>query len=289
MDETMTQDATTSPSQSTLSASFGPYVQDMLSRGWGLSQLQYQPYTGQRTAFETTDPKTGQARAGYSPLEQQAFAGFGGMGQYQPGQFNTGLGAVGSVQDYMNPYMSGVTDIASREARRQADIGRQAEQARFVNPGGAGAFGGSRQAIMESERQRNLGTQLEDINTKGLQAAFDRAQQQRLNEATLGLESQRFGEQSRQFGAGQDLRGLESQLKAGQTQRGIEQAPLDFGYQQFQESMKYPYQQLGFMQSLLSGQPLAAPGAEQGTSTLGSIAQGGIAGLGLYNMLFGGK
>jgi hypothetical protein len=38
------------PSQSSLSASFGPYVMDMLSRGWGLANLPYTPFTGQRRA-----------------------------------------------------------------------------------------------------------------------------------------------------------------------------------------------------------------------------------------------
>lgn len=267
------------PSQSTVAPDFADYMGDMFSRTWGLSQLPFQPYTGQRTAFETPEGKPG-----YSPLEQQAFAGYGGLGQYQPGQFNTGLGPVGSVQDYMNPYMSGVTDIASREARRQADIGRQSEQARLAQ---AGAYGGSRQAIMESERQRNLGTQLEDINTKGLQAAFEQAQKQRLGEATLGLEGQRMGELSRQFGAGQDLRGLESQMKAGTLQRGIAQQPLDFGYQQFQESLNYPYKQLDFMQGMLSGAPIRAQPYTAGDSMLGAGLTGGIGGLSLYNALFG--
>ena len=229
------------PASSTLSANFAPYVYDMLSRGQGLASLPFQEYTGERfTGPSALQSQAFQGLAGLSgapsqfgtatQFATQAGQAAGGMG-YTPsggptyGQINTGLGSVGSVQDYMNPYMTGVTDIASREARRQADIGRQAEQARLAQ---AGAYGGSRQAIMEAERQRNLGTQLEDITTKGLQSAYDRALQQRMQEAQLGvtaqqanqqsaLEAGRQAEQSRQFGAGFGLQGLQQQLGAAQT------------------------------------------------------------------------
>lgn len=321
------------PASSTLSANFAPYVYDMLSRGQGLASLPFQEYTGERfTGPSALQSQAFQGLAGLSgapsqfgtatQFATQAGQAAGGMG-YTPsggptyGQISTGLGSVGSVQDYMNPYMTGVTDIASREARRQADIGRQAEQARLAQ---AGAYGGSRQAIMEAERQRNLGTQLEDITTKGLQSAYDRALQQRMQEAQLGvtaqqanqqsaLEAGRQAEQSRQFGAGfglqglqqqlgaaqtlgslgaqqqqAGLQGLQAQLGAGETQRQIAQQPLDFGYQQFQESLQDPYKKTTFMQSLLQGMPLKAPEYNAGQSGLMSALQGGLSGLALYNL-----
>ena len=271
-------------STGTVAPGFEGYLSDMLNRSWGLSREGFQPYTGQRFAFEGPEGKPG-----YSPLEQQAFTGLGGLGQYQTGQFNTGLGPVGSVQDYMNPYLQNVVDVQAREARRQADIGRQADQARFVNPGGAGAFGGSRQAIMDSERQRNLGTQIGDIQSKGLMAAYEQAQKQRLGEATLGLEGQRLGEQSRQFGAGQDLRTIADQMKAGTLQRGIAQEPLDFGYQQFQESMNQPYKQLTFMRDIVSGLPTNAQPYQPGQSAFGSAMQGGLLASSIFDLMSGKK
>jgi hypothetical protein len=155
-------------------------------------------------------------RAG-SQLAALAGLSAGNLGNYAPGRFanfyqtpqeyspetmSTGLGDVKSVRDYMNPYQQNVIDIQAREARRQADIGRNAEQARLAQ---AGAYGGSRQAIMEAERQRNLGTQIGDIQEKGLQAAYDRAQAQRVAESQLGLEAQKSTEQSRQYGYGQGM------------------------------------------------------------------------------------
>jgi hypothetical protein len=353
------------PSQSTLSPNFASYVYNMLGKGEAAANQPFQPFTGERFA-------------GPSGLQQQAFQGIAGLqvpgqigqasgiagnvastatglaynpqqfanqfqapGQYQAGQFNTGLGAVGSVSDYMSPYTSGVTDIAAREARRQADISRNAEQGRLSQ---AGAYGGSRQAIMESERQRNLGTQIEDIGTKGLQSAYDRAVAQRQQEAQLGLQAQQYGEQSRQFGAGQTMTGAQAaaqygqaaqqageqsrqfganyglqgldkqlaaaqalgslgaqeqqaqtglanlQLSAGEIQQRQTQNPLDFGYQQWQESLKHPYQQASYMQSLLQGMPVQARAYDSGQSGSAGALQGGISALALYQMLMeGGK
>lgn len=303
------------PSQSTLSASFAPYVYNMLEMGAGAAAQPYQAYEDPRYAAPTAlQQQAYTGIAGLTPPTQfdtatqmatQAGNAMGDM-RYDPTQFNTGLGPIRSVQDYMSDYTSGVSDIAAREATRQADISRQAEQARMAQAGG---YGGSRQAIMEAERQRNLGTQIGDIRTQGLQAAYDRANQQRIQEATLGMEAQRGSEQSRQYGANLGFQGLQGQLNAAQglgalgtqqQQAGIsalntqlaaggqqqadQQRNLDFAYQQYQESMQHPYRQASYMQSLLQGMPLEAPRYYPGDSGIGSLATGALTGAGVYNM-----
>jgi len=103
-----------------------------------------------------------------------------------------------------------------------------------------------------------------------------------------------LGEQSSQFGAkygleqfGAGLQGLQAQMAAGEKERAIAQQPLDFGYQQFQESVKFPYQQATYMQSLLGGLPLqATPYSEtSGQSGMFTGLQGALAGLALYNAM----
>lgn len=172
---------------------------------------------------------------------------------YTPGQFSTGLGAIGSVQDYMSPYQQNVIDIQAREARRQGDISRGAEQARLAQ---AGAYGGSRQAIMEAERQRNLGTQIGDIQERGLQSAYDRAVQQRMQEAQLGLQAQQYGEQARQFGT---TTGLQAQQFGEQSrqfgaQQGLSAAQLaaQFGLDA-QKAMELS-RQFGYGQQMTANQ-----------------------------------
>jgi hypothetical protein len=188
----------------------------------------------------------------------------------------------GATQAFMSPYMQNVVDINKREAQRQADIAGTQRGAKFAQ---AGAFGGARQAIENAEADRNLQQRMGDIQVTGLQSAFDQAQKQynteRQSQIAAGLGLGSLGTQ--QFGT--QLQGLQQQLGAGQTQQQLNQQPLDFGYQQFQESMKYPYQQATYMQSLLQGLPLQARAYDEGQGILGSLMQGGLSGLALYNLL----
>lgn len=180
---------------------------------------------------------------------------------YTPGEFSTGLGAVGSVQSYMNPYFQNVVDVQAREARRQADISRNAEQSRLAQ---AGAYGGSRQAIMEAERQRSLGQQIGDIQEKGLQSAYDRALAQRMQEAQLGLQAQQYGEQARQFGT---TTGLQAQQMGEQSrqfgaQQGLSAAQLaaQFGLDA-QKAMELS-RQFGYGQQMSAAQLMAQYGLD---------------------------
>ena len=99
----------------------------------------------------------------------------------------------GSADAYMSPYMQSVVGIQQREAQRAADVastGRRGEQTR------AGAFGGSRAAIMDAEAARNLATQQGDIQAQGLQAAYQQAQQQFNTEQGQGLQAQTANQQA---------------------------------------------------------------------------------------------
>jgi hypothetical protein len=71
------------------------------------------------------------------------------------------------VQAALNPQIE--------EARRQAQISRLADAGRLTQ---AGAYGGSRQAIMESELNRNLGQNVAAITGQGYQDAYTQAMNQ---------------------------------------------------------------------------------------------------------------
>jgi hypothetical protein len=191
----------------------------------------------------------------------------------------------------MDPYMQNVVDIQQREAQRTADIAGTQRGAQAV---GAGAFGGSRQAIMDAEAARNLATQKGDIQARGLQDAFSRGQNQFNTE-------QQLREQSRQYGAGLGLQGLQTAITgAGQQfQQGMDVNKLQAGYgnqqqqqvqnqltQQYEDFLaqkKFPYQQLEFQSNLLRGTPSGS------TQTLYSpnpstAQQIGALGMGAYGM-----
>jgi len=198
---------------------------------FGSSYKAPSPYAAAAETYSTVSPTT--ISSGYTaPAEYSPTAissKFVAPDPYQVGKFDTGLGALKSVQEYMSPYQQAVIDIQAREARRQADIGRTAEQARLAQ---AGAYGGSRQAIMEAERQRNLGQQIGDIQEKGLQSAFDRATQQRLQEAGLGLQAQEMGERSKQFGATQAMQAAQIGAQLGLDADKANEMARQFAYGQ---------------------------------------------------------
>ena len=113
-------------------------------------------------------PEMQAAQTGYAPNLQQ----------YQMGpaqQVGTQSYTGENVGQYMSPYMQNVVDIQKREAQRASDIAGTQAAGQAVK---SGAFGGSRAGLLEAERQRNLATQMGDIQATGQQAAFQNAQQQ---------------------------------------------------------------------------------------------------------------
>ena len=98
-----------------------------------------------------------------------------------------------AAQAGMSPYMQSVVGIQQREAQRQADIAGTERSAKAVQ---AGAFGGSRQAIMDAEAAKNLAQQQGDIQAQGSQKAYEDAQQQFNQQQQLSLNAQQSNQQT---------------------------------------------------------------------------------------------
>lgn len=92
----------------------------------------------------------------------------------------------GVSSKYMSPYMQGVIDISKREAERDYTKQMNALAAKAKS---AGAFGGARQALERSEAQRNFNQQLQDIQTKGLQSAYESGRSQYGQELSLSQQA----------------------------------------------------------------------------------------------------
>lgn len=303
------------------------------------AQNPYQQYTGDRIAgFSGLQQTAMQNAYNMAPSagtnQAQGLAGAAGLNalntQYDPASFNvnqlqtnsfTQPGAAGA---YMSPYMQNVVDIEKREAQRQADVAATGRGAQAVK---AGAFGGSRQGVMDAEAERNLALQMGDIQSKGSQAAFDRAQQQFNAEQQLGLtaqtgnqqqnlEAQKLVEQSRQYGAGQGMQGLQTALTGagqlanigqqqfsqqmdinqlqnqyGAQQQAQQQGAMDTAYQDFLNQQRYPYQQLEFMNSILRGTPMGTVQTmyQPPASAISQLAGLGTAAYGVSKMAEGGQ
>ena len=112
-----------------------------------------------------------QSSYGQGPLEQFRMAGPQQFGQQQ-------------ASEYMSPYMQNVVETQKREATRDA---RRGQVVQDLGAARQGTYGGSRQLLAGLERERNLGTQLGDIQARGSQAAYENAQQQFERDRAAGL------------------------------------------------------------------------------------------------------
>lgn len=220
--------------------------------------------------------------------------GYGGMG-----------GAQNTLQQYMSPYMQNVVQRQQQDASRQSAIAGQAQQAQAAR---MGAFGGSGDYLMRGQMARDLARQKGDIQATGLQNAYSQALSQFNQEQQQRQQAAQLGEQSRQYGAGLGLQGLQTALSGantlgtiGQNQytqnMGINQLQNQYGgqqqqqmntilgnqYQDFLNKQNQPYKQLGFMSDIIRGAPLSQmgstiystpPSAVQNIASLGLGAAG---------------
>jgi len=302
-----------------------PYVESML----GAAQKQaykyddsgnivgFQPYVpygatvgpgGQVT--NTAQEQAQAAIAPFSPMQERAFQQTADL--RVPGQFALGtgyqaLGGIGALnagqqynqmainpyaqQAFMSPYMQNVVDVQKNEALRDAqmrNIGANLGAAR------QGTYGGARQLLAEQERNRNLQTQLGQIQSAGSQEAFKSAQQAQQFGANLGLQGyqQAVGAGKAlvdtggaQLQAQQGIIGLQSQ--AGAQQQALEQQRINQAIQNYALQQQNPQLQLSLMSSLTRGLPLQQATTQQyqaAPSALSQIGGLGAAGVGLYGM-----
>lgn len=307
---------------------FQPYEQyeraaapgvDARSRVAGLTELQ----TGSLTAAKKLgyDPTTEAAASGIQRLAQQAgntsYAPlqttnvFQAPQAYQTGQFSPNqvqapelkqfeMGPAervstesfkqpGTAESYMSPYMQNVIDMQKREAQRTSDIAGQTQQAEAV---GRGAFGGSRDALMRAERERNLNRQLGDIQATGSQSAYQQAQQQFNAEQNARLAAQQANQQAglttgqqnlqaqlgiQQLGAGQNLQAQLANQQQGMTAQQLQEQSRQFGAGQGMTSAQLAAQyglsadQLA-EQSRQYGAGLGLQGLQTGLSGYGQMA-----------------
>ena len=284
----------------------------------------YVPYTGERVAPFSPGQEAvqsevaglrapggfGTAATGLGTGTTMGYqAGLQGLNQafgYNPNNAQT-FGAP-EATSYMSPYQSNVTDIAVREARKQADLAKTAGMTGSI---GRGTFGGARQALLQTEQERGAQQNIANIRAQGQQSAFENAQQQ------FNADAQRQ-QQAQQFGAGlgqqigtaglqigmegaaktgalaateqvTNLERLKAQAASAGEKQALQQEIDNLKYQTFQEQKNYQRSQLDYLSQILRGNAAAlgttqtqyAP-APSLASQLGGV---GLAGLGLYNIL----
>jgi len=278
-----------------------PYYENVLNRAQAESYRPYTPYEGQRIAGFTPD----QQELQYEIRDMQTPGQFGmasnfataaGIGSMNAGQYNPaavtnqqvnmpgldlyqmqGAERFGNpqAQQYMSPYVQNVVDVQKREAVRDA---QKTQLAQDLGAARQGTYGGARQLLAATERERALGQNLGDIQARGSQSAYENAQAQFERDRSAGfgvgqqnlqaaqqrqqlgtqtglqaalanqssnLDAQRIAEQSRQFGSQQGLAGLGQTLEAGRTlgNLGLTQQQADTQRLGLQSASADQYQQ----------------------------------------------
>jgi hypothetical protein len=319
-----------------------PYIESLLGQGQALTTgAQYEPYdTSQR--FQSTDPLQQQAydAAGNlttSPLLGQSAnmvnsavagaqtasnqgsqyatslmnqgLGYGATGAAQGQQLGQDMTDPSAVASYMSPYTQNVINVQKQQALQ--DYQEQLPQMQSAATK-AGAYGGSRQAVVQGAMLKDLNQNLQNIQATGdqnaynsamanMQAANSAAMQgtqlglsgvgQGINAAQLGLQSSQAGTNaalqgantlgqlgSTQFGQQQDILNTQNQLGTQMQAQG--QQAKDFDYQQYLDELNFPYTQLSFMSDLTRGLPMSQSTVYQ-NSTPQSMGLSQLAGLGM--------
>ena len=276
---------TSTPYESNLSTWAGPYVTGVLGKGMALGEMPYQAYQGpltagastlQESAFKTAgDLKTPEAltkaatTAGDVANQMKGLSytpgTFGNQYSapttYQTGTFTTDTFGSKEAQQYMNPYLQAALDPQIAEARRQAQITNLQNLSKLTQ---AGAYGGGRQAIMQSEADRNLASNLANITGQGYNTAYQQAAAQFNADQQRKQAAQAAAEQSRQFGYGQQATAAQLAAQYGLSgQQAAEQAKqfgANYGLQALQNALQ-------------AAQAQGALGTQQGQMGLQNLAQ----------------
>ena len=217
------------------------YSTTALQQAEDVANLGYQGYGGERVAGFSPTELAGRERAaelaqlglGMPQVEQAADIAA------QAAQFSYRDPAL--VQEYMNPFLQGALDPTLRAIREQQTqtlqgLGSQAQA--------AGAFGGSRQGVVEAEALKGYGQQMGDVIGTGYAQAFDRATN------LMG------DEQARQLAGASALSQAANQLRSvgyadadvlrtlGAEERGLTQSGMEADYNEYLRSQAFPYQSL---------------------------------------------
>jgi len=296
-----------------------PYVSNMLNATQ--SQLFNLDSNGQISGFQPYTPYSNDPTkyvAGFSPLQQQAQSSAANL--QMPGQYGaatgmagaSGLGSLGiagqasqagqnlqntltnpnSMAQYMNPYLQNTLAPAEQLLNQQYGMQGASQQGAATQQG---AFGGSRNALMQGLNQQNQMLAQNQLVGNAYNQAYNNAQTQAQNVASMGLQGQQtalqgLGQANTAAGniagiGGQELSAQQgiigTQAQQGATEQANQQQIINQAVQNYATAQQYPLLQLGTMSNMLRGLPMQASTTSiyqaQPTATQQAIGLGGTA------------
>ena len=222
--------------------------EQLTARSEGLATEAFQPFPGPRIADFTQDQL-----ASFDLTRQTLGTGAGDIDSARASLVGSqGLPTTEALSPFLDPFRQEVIQRTLDELRRQSDISGIRDAASAVN---AGAFGGSRFGVLESENERNFLRTSGDITAQLNSQNFQQAIQQLRQQQQLGLAAvPNF------LGLGAAERGLfaqdaQSLQNIGLQQQGLNQANLDLSRAEFNNQIQFPFEQQQFLSDILRGNP----------------------------------
>lgn len=320
------QETTSTVYQNTIPEWARPYAERILTDAEAQSNEPYVPYGGAR--IQGFDPTQQQAFGGYESLFNQgnptldggiasinqSNQTLGGLSDYNAQNVGTDNWNNQIAAQYMNPFVSQVLNQQNQQAYQRFN---EEQGMRNTAANRSGAFGGSRQGIvdqmamrdMDSQLNSNAATAYRDAYQSGLGAYQNDASRQLqammanqttglnaadLNQRGLLAKSGQYAQNAGtmgQLGSTQQALAME-RLKGlsdvGQQKQDLGQRSLDQAYQDFVNQRDYGRQNLSFMSGILHGIPVNAQSdVIQYQAAPNSMSQAlglGIAGLGVSGL-----
>ncbi len=240
--------------------------QDLYGKAKGVAEQPFVPYTGARVA-------------GFTPDQLRAFGATRGM--FERSQELDPMGQLSSLAEqqapsllgadisaYQSPFTSQVIDQSMQDIQRQADIARGGAQARAI---GAGAFGGSRSALLESEAQRPYAEAMARTAAGLREAGFGRAQRAAESDIERQMRNRMFQADLQRGLLGEQYRGLGLLGGIGGQQQALQQRARDAAYQEFLRGTEYGPQRIGILGGGLSGMPTQSTQTSQKKTGVGDV------------------
>ena len=168
-----------------------------------------------------------------------------------------------NLDQYMNPYLSTILNPQLEEARRQSQITQNQNNAQMTQ---AGAFGGGRQAILNAETQRNLGTNLANITGRGYENAYTQALGQYNTDQSRLLDALKAREQSGQYGYTKDAERLANDRAALLESLRAKESSNQYGYTK--DAERLANDRAALLESLKAGEQSKQFGSNQGLNYL---------------------
>ena len=277
-----------------------------------------------------TPQYTGEMAAGPSALQNQAFQGLSNLTlptslmtagtnlqdigakqqalNYTPTGVTTNTFNAGAAQQYMNPYIQQALDPQLAALTRQHKINQQGDMAKLAQ---AGAYGGSRQAILQGQGEHNLLGQQAGLIGSGYNQAYNNAATQFNADQARNLQGQQLNQAGNQFAATYGLQGLQAATQAntaaanagaqqaqyglqnltalgtaGGQQQQLAQAKDNAAYNEYLRQLKYPQDMLTLQKSMLGGMPMQTTNTFAPKDSIAAGISGAISGAAtMYNKL----